>query len=509
MSTWYPIFAALLGLFLWLGVIYVRSNRVPLPPGPPRKFIVGNLFDIPKGPTWPVLAQWKEKYGDIVYIESLGSPIVILNTLEAVNALFDKRGTNYSHRPIFTMAGELMGLDRSMVVINYGKTWREHRKLTYIALNPEAVKQYYRAQERIALLLLNGLLDAPQDFDSLLRLLVFVALHMTVIFALTKSCSTAGRTILAVTYGLDIMSADDDYIVDAEAALVIASKFLLPGAHIVDLFPFLKHIPKWAPFARFHREADAARQLMDRMVDRPYNHVKMELAQGHAPPSFVHHILADPNSKYDVNSADFQTLLTWTAGTMYGAGSETTYAAINTFILAMTLFPNKQAIAQGELDRVVGTSRLPTMEDRSSLPYIEALIKETLRWHVILPQSIPRRTDKDDVYKGYFIPAGTLVIPNLWFIAFDSTDHPEDFTPERYLTPGEPPQDPRSYCFGFGRRICPGKQLADNSLFITIASILSVFAISKEIDELGNEIPVHPSFGGGLVRCIYIICHPC
>ena len=77
-----------------------------------------------------------------------------------------------------------------------------------------------------------------------------------------------------------------------------------------------------------------------------------------------------------------------------------TYAAINMFILAMTLFPSKQAIAQAELDRVVGACRLPTMEDRPSLPYIEALIKETLRWHVILPQSIPRRTDKDDVYKG-------------------------------------------------------------------------------------------------------------
>jgi hypothetical protein len=50
--------------------------------------------------------------GDIVYIEPLGCPIVVLNTIESVIALFDKRATNYSHRPIFTMAGELMGLDR-------------------------------------------------------------------------------------------------------------------------------------------------------------------------------------------------------------------------------------------------------------------------------------------------------------------------------------------------------------------------------------------------------------
>jgi len=57
-----------------------------------------------------------------------------------------------------------------MAIMNYGKTWREHRKLTHIALSPDAVKQYYRVQEQIALLLMKGLLDTPQEFDSLLRL---------------------------------------------------------------------------------------------------------------------------------------------------------------------------------------------------------------------------------------------------------------------------------------------------------------------------------------------------
>jgi cytochrome P450 len=69
-------------------------------------------------------------------------------------------------------------------------------------------------------------------------------------------------------------------------------------------------------------------------------------------------------------------------------------------VLTMTIFPEKQAIAQAELDRVVGPSRLPNMEDRASLPYIDALIKEILRWNVLNPVAFPRRTDKDDLYKG-------------------------------------------------------------------------------------------------------------
>jgi cytochrome P450 len=159
----------------------------------------------------------------------------------------------------------------------------------------------------------------------------------------------------------------------------------------------------------------------------------------------------------------------------------------------MTVFPEKQAIAQAELDRIVGPSRLPNIEDRASLPYIDALIKEILRWNVITPLSVPRRTDKDDIYKGYFIPAGTIVLPNVWSMAFDSSDRAKDFTPERFLA-SDGPQDPHTYSFGFGRRICPGLQLASNSIFIMIASVLSVFHISKQKDELGNEIPVHPSF---------------
>ena len=157
-------------------------------------------------------------------------------------------------------------------------------------------------------------------------------------------------------------------------------------------------------------------------------------------------------------------------------------------MLAMTLFPDKQAAARGELDRVVGHSRLPTMEDRASLPYVDALIKETLRWHVLLPTSVPRRTEKDDVYKGmHRTPilhghSWTLLIYRLFYprwhhrvaqhlvctnishlyllftvnifrsIAFDSSDHPEEFMPERFLTSEGHLQDPRTYSFGFGRR---------------------------------------------------------
>jgi cytochrome P450 len=84
------------------------------------------------------------------------------------------------------------------------------------------------------------------------------------------------------------------------------------------------------------------------------------------------------------------------------------------FFLAMTLYPEIQRKAQEEIDRVIGPSRLPGFEDRPHLPYIDAIVKEVLRWHPVAPMGIPHMTTEDDVYEGYLIPKGAYLLPNIW-----------------------------------------------------------------------------------------------
>jgi cytochrome P450 len=80
----------------------------------------------------------------------------------------------------------------------------------------------------------------------------------------------------------------------------------------------------------------------------------------------------------------------------------------------MVLFPEAQRKAQEELDEVVGLIRLPEYSDRKNLPYVNALCKEILRWHPVVPLGVPHRVTQDDVYNGYFIPAGSFVFGNTW-----------------------------------------------------------------------------------------------
>lgn len=118
-----------------------------------------------------------------------------------------------------------------------------------------------------------------------------------------------------------------------------------------------------------------------------------------------------------------------------------TVSAIYSFFLAMTLYPEVQRKAQEEIDIVVGNDRLPTFEDRGNLPYVEALVKEVFRFKPVAPLGerasyflrcnssssisigVPHRLMQDDEYDGYYLPKGTLLIANIWFVAFSSTSH--------------------------------------------------------------------------------------
>ncbi|KAJ6574424.1 cytochrome P450 [Mycena capillaripes] len=442
---------------------FSRRKAAPLPPGPRRKLLIGNLFDVPFKSPWATFETWRRQYGDIVYLEVLGNSIVVLNSLNAVVDLLERRAWNYSHRPSFIMVGELMGVD---------KMWRQQRKLAAIVLGPLGMKQYLPLQERLATLLLSDLQENPKEFAGLFNL-------------------ATARLIFEIVYGLSIDNMENSFIKESEETFEMVGQSIQAGAYLIDYLPWLKYIPSWVPFS-IQTAAALGRAKMEATVEGPFQIVKEQMKAGTAKPSMVSTLLWN---RTDVEGLYFEDVVKWTAGTMYNAGSESTAATLTSFVLAMTLYPDIQTKAQEELDRLLNGVRLPIMEDRSSLPYVNALIKETLRWHVALPLSIPRRADNDDIYNGYLIPKGCIVLPNVRGISGEG-DYLTRFSPEKIVNQDSDDVDPADYAFGFGRRACPGKYMAENSLFIFVASILAAFRISKEADSDGESIP---KFTPGLI----------
>jgi len=190
----------------------------------------------------------------------------------------------------------------------------------------------------------------------------------------------------------------------------------------------------------------------------------------------------------------------WLAGTLYIGGSDTTSSMMSWWALAMLVYPETQARAHAELDAIVGRMRLPTFADYPHLPYIRAIVKELLRWRPVAPLAAPHRAMEDDWYNGMFIPKGTICIANVWNMNRDPEifgKNTDDFDPARYLdaTGGTKPgiydlKKDGHFTFGFGSRICVGRYLAEDALFINIAISLWAMKIERKKDDSGHFIPL-------------------
>lgn len=96
--------------------------------------------------------------------------------------------------------------------------------------------------------------------------------------------------------------------------------------------------------------------------------------------------------------------------------SSQTVAAISSFFFAMALYPDIQRRGQEEVEKIIGNQRLPKISDRASLPYVEHIMREMLRWRPVAPLGLPHVLTRDDNYDGYYIPSGAIVIPNIWLV---------------------------------------------------------------------------------------------
>ncbi|KAG1819138.1 cytochrome P450 [Suillus subaureus] len=460
--TWLDICLAGIGAYLVKQVL--NKNPVSYPPGPRGWPLVGNIQDMPQIKPWLTFVEW----GAISHIEVLGQHIVVLNSVKSAVDMLDKKGTVYSDRPVLPMGGELVGWKHALGLLPYGDRFRQYRKNIHQILgNRAALDVYYPIEEIETRRFLKRVFLNPEQLQAHVR-------------------HTAGAIILRISHGYEVKENNDPLIDVADRVMDQFSRSTAPGAFIVDIVPLLADVPEWFPGAGFKRLAREWRQNLKEMVDVPYKFVKEQMDAGIAPISFTSNLLEGRTL-----SAVEDHIVKWSAASLYAGGADTTVSTIYSFFLAMTLFPDAQKKAQAEIDVVVGPDRLPSFADRDSLPYTEALVKEVLRWNVVGPLAIPHCVTEDDIHDGYHIPKGSLVIPNIWFMLNDPRTYanPSQFNPERFLDNNgkDPDPDPRTICFGFGRRICPGLHLADASVWISTVMSLAVFDISKVVEK-GVEI---------------------
>ncbi|KAL5501294.1 hypothetical protein ACEPAH_8554 [Sanghuangporus vaninii] len=471
-----------LGLYIVKTLLTPKKTPAPLPPGPKPKPIVGNVADLPPAgeQEWVHWLKHKELYGPISSITVLGQTMIILNDSRHAFEIMEKRSALHSSRPRMIFGGEMVGWDNFLSSQAYSDRFRAYRKSVHGLLGSKwAVARFYPLQNVEVRRFLLRVLNKPEDLLHHIR-------------------TEAGAIILKIAYGYTIEPLKSDPLVDlADEALIQFSLSTSPGAWLVDVMPFLRYLPDWVPGTGFKRTAARWRKTVTELIEKPYEFVKQQMTKGTNEASYLSKLLEKGNLSPE---EDFVAKMT--AASLYSGGADTTVSTMACFFLAMSLFPEVQRKAQEEIDRVIGSDRLPTFEDRENLPYIDAVVKEALRWHPVAPMGVPHMTTEDDIYEGYFIPKGALIMPNIWGFTHDPTvfHDPMTFKPERFLgVDGRAPEpDTHTLSFGFGRRICPGRELADSSVYLSIAQALAVFNIGK-IVENGKVIEPIVQFQPGII----------
>ncbi|KAJ5392311.1 hypothetical protein N7509_007801 [Penicillium cosmopolitanum] len=301
----------------------------------------------------------------------------------------------------------------------------------------------------------------------------------------------ASGLIFRLAYGKTIRTGEESHvqrIIDVNHNL---ERIASPGIFLVDSWPILRYLPEWlAPFKKEGRRLHEAEFGLFRALLKD---VEAEVNAGTASPSFVSTWL---ENKESFPMAEDEA--SYVFGTLFEAGTGTTAAAMMSFVLAVVLFPQWQQAMWDELDEVVG-DRMPEFEDVPRLPTCRAVIKEVLRWRPVTSGGVPHQLTDDDVYNGYFFPKGTTVHANQWAIHRDPDLYPDGdtFNPDRWLNPKyitfrEPlskyPSLQNFSSFDFGRRICPGMNIAERSLYILSARIMWACRITKAKTADGVDI---------------------
>ncbi|KAH7915196.1 cytochrome P450 [Hygrophoropsis aurantiaca] len=474
--------AGVICLALLVSRIRKSASSLPLPPGPPSIPFLGNVIGLKPDTVWLSYTEWAVKYGEIMYTTTLNQRVLVISSERVATDLMDKRSNIYSDRLQMALV-DVFGLGVLTSSIPYGPLWRKHRRLYHQVFQERSALRYRPQQLQKAYNMVEQFMEDPEHYLEHLQ-------------------SYAAAVVMSIVYGYDIYPINDPIINAAKISIDMVTKVATPEkSAIIAVFPSLLKLPAWFPGMSFLNDSIICRKYADEMFDLPYEYVKKSLAEGVAKPSMV----SDAIQRYKLDSdetsdPEMTQVIKCSSATAFAesfhlvkacalkslslflAASDTTNATILVFFIAMMQNPEIQARAHAELDRVVGDKRLPVFEDRAALPYIDALIREVRRWRPITPIGVPHATVEDDVYEGYYIPKGVAVVSNLWAISRNEAKYPspETFRPERFIGPdGELTDDTVQWSFGFGRRICPGRHIADAALWGAIASFLAVFRIEK------------------------------
>ncbi|XP_069130004.1 cytochrome P450 2H1-like isoform X2 [Argopecten irradians] len=449
-------------------ILIWNTKRLNLPPGPGGVPGLSGIKTM-RSDKIPMrtFRKLRKTYGDIFSVRVGTQLIVVLNGYEVIKEALVKRADEFSDRPIlyinrvFTRGRGLLG--------SSGEHWKQSRTFSLTALREfgfgkKSLESKIKEEVDIFLDVIGKQNGKPFDINALAH-------------------SSVSNVICSIVFGQRFDHDDKDFKwllskIDLQSAspTSLVSTFpilrFLPG----DLFgikTFLKNLTELRGY--FHTSVDKHKKVFD--SNSPQDLIDAFIKER------PKHDGDDPVFKYD--NLDFIILH------LFLAGTETTTTSIRWSIVYLLRNPEIQVRLFREIESVVGVSRLPTVADRPNLHYCEAFITEVLRRCNIVPLSLPHGAMKDIDFRGYRIPKGCTILPNLDSILSDPElfPDPDKFDPTRFLdAEGKFCGAEKVVAFSLGRRVCLGEALARMEMFLFLSSFVQRYeVVPADHDDLPSE----------------------
>ncbi|XP_040848354.1 cytochrome P450 2C19-like isoform X2 [Ochotona curzoniae] len=451
-----------------------NTTRQKLPPGPMPLPIVGNILQMDLKDISKSLTKLSKAYGPVFTLYFGTKPTVILHGYEAVKEALVDLGEEFAGRGSFPVPERTN--KRLGIVLSNGKTWKEIRRFSLMTLRnfgmgKRSIEDRVQEEARCLVEELRKTNASPCDPAFIL------------------GCAPC-NVICSVIFQKRFEYSDQKFIYFLKLLHEAINILSSPWIQICNTFPALidyfpgshnKFIQNMCYIHNFILEKiKEHQQSLD--VNNPRDFIDCFLIK------MEQH---NPQSEFTPEN------LKITAADLFSAGTETTSTTLRYGLLLLLKHPEVAAKVQGEIEHVIGRDRSPCMQDRSRMPYTDAVIHEIQRFIDLIPINLPHAVTKDIKFRNYLIPKGTTIITSLTSVLYDDKEfpNPERFDPGHFLDKnGNFKKSDYFMPFSTGKRICAGEGLARMELFLFFTAILQNFKLKPLVDP--KDVNITPVVNG-------------
>ncbi|KAI8543451.1 hypothetical protein RHMOL_Rhmol08G0219200 [Rhododendron molle] len=454
-----PLFLFLVFLLKWLSITTQPPHKNP-PPSPRKLPLIGNLHQVGPFPHRS-LHSLSQAHGPLMLLHFAAAPVLVASSAAAAYEILKTHDLIFSNRPKSTIANKMWYGNKGVIFGSYGEYWRQMRSICVLqVLSNKRVQSFRNVREEETALMIEKISNSGSDVVNLSQLIMELTASVVCRAAL-------GRKYDGVRGGGG--GARRGFKEVLGEAVELMGYF-----DIGDFVPWLKWVNRVnGVYGRAERLAKELDEFLEGVVE------EHEGRERKGRQDFVD-VLLEIQRENVVGIPLQRDSIKAIILDIFAAGTDTTSATIEWVMTELLKHPLAMKKLQDEVQLIAQPNKPVTEDDLDQMPYLKAVIKETLRLHPPSAIIVPRESTKDVQVMGYDIVAGTRVLVNAWAIGQDqaSWDEPEEFRPERFLngrTIDFRGHDFELIPFGAGRRGCPGIQFAAVVDELAVANLVHKF----------------------------------